>query len=129
MSEDAILRTALAERAAVPCLLALLPADVVAGLEPARLRPLAVDDIGRSGRARRGDIAWAVGAPTSAEPEGEALLAVECQSSPHPRMALRMMVYAGLLRQALAASRPKRRGGLPPVLWLPCSARRRTRAA
>ena len=33
-----------------------------------------------------------------------------------PRMALRMMVYAGLLWQALAASRPKRRGRLPLAL-------------
>ena len=116
MSEDAILRTALAERAAVPRLLALLPAEAVAGLDPARLRPLAVDHIGRSGRARRGDIAWAVGAPTTREPNAEALLAVECQSSPHPRMALRMMVYAGLLWQAFAASRSKRRGRLPLAL-------------
>ena len=116
MSEDAILRAALAERAAVPRLLALLPADAVAGLDPTRARPLAVDHIGRSGRARRGDIAWAVGAPTTREPNAEALLAVECQSSPHPRMALRMMVYAGLLWQALAASRPKRRGRLPLAL-------------
>ena len=116
MSEDAILRAALAERAAVPRLLALLPADAVAGLDPARLRPLAVDHVGRSGRARRGDIAWAVGAPTTREPNAEALLAVECQSSPHPRMALRMIVYAGLLWQALAASRPKRRGRLPLAL-------------
>ena len=116
MSEDAILRAALAERAAVPRLLALLPADAVAGLEPARLRPLAADHVGRGGRARRGDIAWAVGAPTTREPDAEALLAVECQSSPHPRMALRMMVYAGLLWQALAASRPKRRGRLPLAL-------------
>ena len=116
MSENAILRAALAERAAVPRLLALLPADAVAGLDPTRARPLAVDHIGRSGRARRGDIAWAVGAPTTREPNAEALLAVECQSSPHPRMALRMMVYAGLLWQALAASRPKRRGRLPLAL-------------
>ena len=116
MSEDAILRAALAERAAVPRLLALLPADAVAGLDPARLRPLAADHIGRGGRARRGDIAWAVGAPTSAEPEAEALLAVECQSSPHPRMALRMMVYAGLLWQTLADSRPGWRGRLPLAL-------------
>ena len=116
MSEDAILRAALAERAAVPRLLALLPADAVAGLEPARLRPLAADHVGRGGRARRGDIAWAVGAPTTREPDAEALLAVECQSSPHPRMALRMMVYAGLLWQALAASRPRRRGRLPLAL-------------
>ena len=117
MNEDAILRAVLAELAAVPLLLALLPADAVAGLDPARLRPLAADHVGRGGRARRGDIAWLVGAPSSAEPDAEALLAVECQSSPHPRMALRMMVYAGLLWQALAASRPEYRGGrLPPAL-------------
>ena len=116
MSEDAILRAALAERAAVPRLLALLPADAVAGLEPARLRPLAVDHVGRGGRARRGDVAWAVGAPNSADPDAEALLAVECQSSPHPRMALRMMVYAGLLWQSLADSNPRWHGRLPLAL-------------
>ena len=117
MNEDAILRAALAELAAVPLLLALLPADAVAGLDPARLRPLAADHVGRGGRARRGDIAWLVGAPSPGEPDAEALLAVECQSSPHPRMALRMMVYAGLLWQALAASRLEYRGNrLPPAL-------------
>ena len=116
MSEDAILRLVLAEPAAVPLLLALLPADVVAGLDPSRLRPLAVDHIGRGGRERRGDIAWAVGAPAPGEPDAEALLAVECQSSPHRRMALRMLVYAGLLWQAWAASPSRHRDRLPLAL-------------
>ena len=116
MTEDAILRLTLAELAAIVRLLALLPADAVAGLDPSRLRPLAVDHVGRGGRARRGDIAWLVGAPTASDPDAEALLAVECQSSRHSRMALRMMVYAGLLWQTWADWRPRHRGRLPLAL-------------
>ena len=88
----------------------------MAGLDPSRLRPLAVDHVGRGGRERRGDIAWAVGAPAPGEPDAEALLAVECQSSPHRRMALRMLVYAGLLWQAWAASPSRHRDRLPLAL-------------
>ena len=114
MNEDAILRATLGHRASVPPLLALLPKDATAGLDPRRLRPLAVDHVGRGGRRRGGDIAWAVGAPTEDDPDAEALLVVECQSRPERHMALRMLVYAGLLWQtALDAPRPPRQLPLP----------------
>ncbi len=114
MNEDAILRATLGHRASVPPLLALLPKDATAGLDPRRLRPLAVDHVGRGGRRRGGDIAWAIGAPTEDDPHAEALLVVECQSRPERHMALRMLVYAGLLWQAvLDGPRPPRQLPLP----------------
>ena len=55
-------------------LLALLPADATAGLDPSRLRRLPAKQIGRGARRRVADMAWAVGAPTPERPDGEALL-------------------------------------------------------
>ena len=96
-------------------LLALLPADVTAGLDTRRLRRLPTEQIGRGVRRRTADMAWAVGAPTPERPDAEALLAIEFQSAPHARMALRMDVYVALLRQEMAAGLPSA-AGLPPVL-------------
>ena len=125
MNEDAILRTALGHRASVPPLLALLPKDATAGLDPRRLRPLAVDHVGRGGRRRGGDIAWAIGAPTEDDPHAEALLVVECQSRPERHMALRMLVYAGLLWQAaLDGPRPPRQLPLPLLVVVYTGGRR-----
>ncbi len=60
-------------------------------------------------------MAWAVGAPTPERPDAEALLVIEFQSAPHPRMALRMEAYVALLRLEMAADLPAD-AGPPPVL-------------
>ena len=114
MNEDAILRAAFGHNAAVPRLLSLLPGDAGAGLEAGRLRRLVAEQVARGGRKRVGDLAWAVG--VEGEPDAEAMLAVECQSSSDSRMALRMLVYAGLLWQALADTPRYQRRKLPPAL-------------
>ena len=114
MNEDAIMRTAFGNPAAVPRLLSLLPPDVVAGLDANRLRRLPAEYVARGGRKRIGDIAWAIG--VDKDPDAEALLVVECQSSTDRRMALRMLVYNGLLWQALAETPRYRRRELPLAL-------------
>ena len=98
MYEDEINSIAFAELAMVRYLLALLPAEVVAGLDTSRLRRLPTKRIGRGARKRVADMAWAVGAPTPEHPDAEVLLVVEFQAAPHPRMALRMDAYVALLR-------------------------------
>jgi len=115
MFEDEISRIALADPAMVRHLLALLPADATAGLDTRRLRRLPAEQVGRGARRRIADMAWAVGAPTPERPDAEALLVVEFQTAPHPRMALRMDAYVALLRQEMAADLPAA-AGLPPVL-------------
>ncbi len=96
-------------------LLALLPADAVAGLDTRCLRRLPTERIGRGARRRVADMAWAVGAPTPERPDAEALVVIEFQSAPHARMALRMETYVALLRQDMADELPAA-AGLPPVL-------------
>ena len=126
MYEDEITRIAFADEHMVRHLLALLPADAVAGLDTRRLRQLPAEQIGRGLRRRVADMAWAVAAPTPQRPRAEVLLAIEFQSAPHGRMALRMEAYVALLRQEMAADLPNAEG-LPPVLpvytghrpWLP----------
>ena len=115
MFEDEISRIALADPDMVRHLLALLPADATAGLDTRRLRRLPAEQVGRGARRRVADMAWAVGAPTPERPDAEALLVVEFQTAPHPRMALRMDAYVALLRQEMAADLPAA-AGLPPVL-------------
>ena len=115
MYEDEISRIAFAEPDMARHLLALLPADASAGLDARRLRQLATEQVGRGARKRLPDMAWAVGAPTPQRPDAEALLAVEFQSRPHDRMALRMESYAALLRQGMADDLPDG-ADLPPVL-------------
>ena len=132
MFEDEINSIALADPSMVRYLLALLPADAVAGLDTSRLRRLPTKQIGRGARKRVADMAWAVGAPTPEHPDAEVLLLVEFQSAPHPRMALRMESYVALLRQEMADALPAS-AGLPPVLpvlvytgdrpWRPSSVR------
>ena len=115
MYEDQINRIAFAEPAMVRHLLALLPADAVAGLDTRRLRQLPAEQVGRGARKRLPDMAWAVGAPTPEHPDAEALLAIEFQAAPHEHMALRMDSYVALLRQGMADELPAAHG-LPPVL-------------
>ena len=115
MYEDEISRIFFADPDMVRYLLALLPPDVVAGLDTSRLRRLPTKQIGRGARQRVADMAWAVGAPTRENPDAEALLVVEFQAAPHPRMALRMETYVALLRQEMADALPAA-AGLPPVL-------------
>ena len=115
MYEDEISRVAFADPDMARHLLALLPEDAVAGLDPRRLRRLPAEHVGRGARRRVADMAWAVGAPTPERPDAEALLVVEFQSAPHPRMALRMEAYAALLRLEMAADLPAG-AGLPPTL-------------
>ena len=91
-------------------LLALLPAEATAGLDTRRLRRLPAEQIGRGARRRVADMAWAVGAPTPERPDAEALLVVEFQATPHPRMALRMDAYVALLRQEMAEELPTAAG-------------------
>ena len=138
MYEDEIAAIALSEPEMVRFLLALLPAEATAGLDPSRLRRLPARQIGRGARRCAADMAWAVGAPTPERPDAEALLVVEFQSAPHPRMALRMEVYVALLRQEMVAELPAA-AGLPPALpvlvytgdrpWRPPSLRRLTAPA
>ena len=115
MFEDEISRIALAAPDMVRHLLALLPAEATAGLDTRRLRRLPAEQVGRGARRRVADMAWAVGAPTPERPDAEALLVVEFQTAPHPRMALRMDANVALLRQEMAADLPAA-AGLPPVL-------------
>ena len=115
MFEDEISRIAFADPEMVRYLLALLPADATAGLDTRRLRRLPAEQIGRGARRRIADMAWAVGAPTPERPDAEALVVVEFQATPHPRMALRMDAYVALLRQEMADKLPTA-AGLPPVL-------------
>ena len=84
MYDDEISAIAFAEPEMVRYLLALLPADAVAGLDPSRLRRLPAKQVGRGARRRVADMAWAVGAPTPERPDAEALLVIEFQSAPHP---------------------------------------------
>ena len=135
MYEDEISRIAFAESNMVRHLLALLPADAVTGLDTRRLRQLPTEQVGRAARKRLPDMAWAVGAPTPQRPDAEALLALEFQSAPHRRMALRMESYVALLRQEMADKLPAA-ADLPPVLpvlvytgdrpWRPASLRELT---
>ena len=115
MFEDEINNVAFADPDMVRYLLALLPPEAVAGLDTSRLRRLPAKRIGRGARRRVADMAWAVGAPTRENPEAEALLVIEFQAAPHPRMALRMEAYVALLRQEMADALPDA-VGLPPVL-------------
>ncbi len=115
MYEDEIGRVAFDEPDMVRYLLALLPADAVAGLDTRCLRRLPTERIGRGARRRVADMAWAVGAPTPERPDAEALVVIEFQSAPHARMALRMETYVALLRQDMADELPAA-AGLPPVL-------------
>ena len=115
MYEDEISAIAFADPEMVRHLLALLPADAVAGLDTSRLRRLHSKQVGKGARQRVADMAWAVGAPTPERPDAEALLVFEFQSAPHAHMALRMEAYVALLRQEMVAKlRPA--AGLPPVL-------------
>ena len=109
--QDEITRIAFAEANMVRCLLALLPAAATAGLDADRLRPLRTEHVGKGPRRRTADMAWAVAAPTLEDPDAEVFLALEFQATRDRRMALRMMVYVGLLWQEAAG-----RGRLPPVL-------------
>ena len=115
MFEDEISRIALADPDMVRHLLALLPPDATAGLDTRHLRRLSAEQVGRGARRRAGDMAWAIGAPTPKRPDAEALLVVEFQSTPHPRMALRMDAYVALLREEMAKKLPAS-AGLPPAL-------------
>ena len=138
MFEDQINGIAFADLDMVRHLLALLPEDVVAGLDTRRLRRLPAEQVGRGARRRVADMAWAVGAPTAERPHAEALLVVEFQATPHARMALRMDAYVALLRQEMAKKLPAA-AGLPPVLpvlvytgdrpWQPPSLRQLTAPA
>ena len=73
MYEDEIGHIAFADTDMVRYLLALLPADAVAGLDTSRLRRLSTERVGRGARRRVADMAWAVGAPTAERPDAEAL--------------------------------------------------------
>ena len=117
MFEDEINYVGFADPGMVRHLLALLPADAVAGLDTSRLRRLHTKQVGRGARKRVGDIAWAVGAPTPEHPDAEVLLVIEFQATPHPRMALRMEAYVALLRLEMADDLPAA-VKLPPVLPL-----------
>ena len=138
MYEDEVSRVAFADLDMVRHLLALLPTDVVAGLDTSRLRRLPAEGIGRGARRRVADMAWAVGAPTPERPDAEALLVVEFQAAPHAHMALRMDAYVALLRQEMVADLPSA-AGLPPVLpvlvytgdrlWRPAAMRQLTAPA
>ena len=125
------------------CLLELLPQDATAELDPRRLRRLPTEHVASGGQRRRADMAWAVGtvggragrgdelqgslqprggtrlpsqeeAGAAAGLKGEALLALEFQSSPDRAMALRMEIYVALLRQEVAAEGGLRAGDLLP---------------
>ena len=138
MYEDEISRVAFAEPDMVRYLLALLPADVVEGLDTRRLRRFPAEQIGRGARRRMADMTWAVGAPTPEDPDAEVLLVVEFQAAPHRHMALRMDAYVALLRQEMADDLPAGTG-LPPALpvlvytgdrpWQPASLRQLTAPA
>ena len=65
MYEDEISRIAFADEAMVRHLLALLPAEAVAGLDTRRLRQLPAERIGRGARRRVPDMAWAIGAASA----------------------------------------------------------------
>ena len=117
MFEDEINSIAFGDPDMVRHLLALLPPDVVAGLDTSRLRQLPTKQVGRGARKRVADMAWAVGAPTPENPDAEVLLVIEFQAAPHPRMALRMEAYAALLRLEMADALPDA-VRLPPVLPL-----------
>ena len=123
-------------------LLELLPEDATAELDPRRLRRLPTEHVAAGGQRRRADMAWAVGtlggragrgdelqgslqprggtrllsqeAGAAAGSKGEALLALEFQSSPDRAMALRMEIYVALLRQEVAAEGGLRAGDLLP---------------
>lgn len=69
---------------------------------------------GRGDRRRQGDVAWRI--PLKAGGETYLLLMLEFQSKPDRWMALRAMVYAGLLWQDLIKQKRLAPGGhLPPV--------------
>ena len=106
MFEDEINSIAFGDPDMVRHLLALLPPDVVAGLDTSRLRRLQTKQVGRGARKRVADMAWAVGAPTPENPDAEVLLVIEFQAAPHPRMALRMDAYVALLRLEMADALP-----------------------
>ena len=111
MQEDDICRIAFADAGMTRRALELLPKRATAELDPRRLRRLPTEHVASGGQRRRADMAWAVGTLGS---KAEALLALEFQSSPDRAMALRMEVYAALLRQEVAAEGGLRAGGLLP---------------
>ena len=111
MQEDDICRIAFADAGMTRRALELLPKRATAELDPRRLRRLPTEHVASGGQRRRADMAWAVGTLGS---KAEALLALEFQSSPDRAMALRMEIYAALLRQEVAAEGGLRAGGLLP---------------
>ena len=114
MQEDDICRIAFADACMTRRALELLPKRATAELDPRRLRRLPTEHVASGGQRRRADMAWAVGTLGS---KAEALLALEFQSSPDRAMALRMEIYAALLRQEVAAEGAEgglRAGGLLP---------------
>ena len=113
MQEDDICRIAFADAGMTRRALELLPKRATAELDPRRLRRLPTEHVASGGQRRRADMAWAVGTLGS---KAEALLALEFQSSPDRAMALRMEIYAALLRQEVAAEGGLRAGGLLPLV-------------
>lgn len=86
----------------------------IASLDLDRMQRVNAKHIARGGRRRDGDIVWRI--PLKAGGAAYLLLMLEFQSKPDRWMAVRILVYAGLLWEQIAKETRQPRGAkLPPI--------------
>ena len=91
-------------------LLALLPAEWTAAVDASVLRELPTELIGARGDKRTADLCWLAGG------DDPAIVLIENQSAPDPRMPARTTARTGLLYESLGAAARGPDGKFPPLL-------------
>ena len=110
--QDRLMKLMLGRQRMVRDLLALLPAEWTAGVDASVLRELPTEFIGARGDKRVADLCWLAEGP-GGDP---AIMLIENQSAPDPRMPARAMTRVGLLYESLGAAARRSDGKFPPVL-------------
>ena len=138
--QDRLMKLMLGRRRMVRDLLALLPAEWTAAVDASVLRELPTEFIGARGDKRTADLCWLAGGGPDAGPEGTggfgrlgagpegagagkegpgagpAIVLIENQSAPDPRMPARTAARTGLLYESLGAAARGPDGKFPPLL-------------
>ena len=110
--QDRLMKLMLGRQRMVRDLLALLPAEWTAGVDASVLRELPTEFIGARGDKRVADLCWLAEGP-GGDP---AIVLIENQSAPDPRMPARAMTRVGLLYESLGAAARRPDGKFPAVL-------------